>query len=337
MRPVRPSQSSWLGTRLNPVNGSNSACPRCWMKASGWSISCSRSLAASIDKRPRNNCARGAGRSAGRFHWTFSNRPLACQRAPSCSATLTAWWRSAWPARTRISRFNGSCMRCSACSSRASGVLPGTSSIRLADNGAPSRHCQPARASTATSRVRNRRGNKRSLGKVVLLRIAQRKVGAAVLHAQHGAVALGFQQFDAVDQRAAVDIDLLEHLLEQQRARGQRQLPLLGFALQLQVEVTLQAAAVALQHGEEQAVLLGPGALVRQRLPAVGVTPRNALGTDAVILLQRGFEQPQQAVVFGQDEGAFADQGLRQGAQVFFLDEAAVDHAGFGQLIAQLL
>ncbi len=129
----------------------------------------------------------------------------------------------------------------------------------------------------------------------------------------------------------------LEHLLEQQRARDQRQLPLLGFALQLQVEVTLQAAAVALQHGEEQAVLLGPGALVRQRLPAVGVTPGNALGADAVILLQRGFEQPQQAVVFGQDEGAFADQGLRQGAQVFFLDEAAVDHAGFGQLIAELL
>jgi hypothetical protein len=44
--------------------------------------------------------------------------------------------------------------------------------------------------------------------------------------------------------------------------------------------------------------------------------------------LQRGFEQPQQAVVFGEDEGAFADQGLGQGAQVFFLDEAAVDHMG---------
>jgi hypothetical protein len=27
MRPVRPSQSSWLGTRLKPVNGSNSAAP----------------------------------------------------------------------------------------------------------------------------------------------------------------------------------------------------------------------------------------------------------------------------------------------------------------------
>ena len=216
MRPVRPSQSSWLGTRLKPVKGSNSDCTRCWMNASGCWISCSRSLDESIDKRPRSSCSRNAGKSACRFHCTFSNRPLACQRSPSCCATATACWRSACPTSTSISRLSGSCMRCSACSSKASGVLPGTSSIRLADNGAPSRHCQPARASTATSRVRNRRGSRRSLGKVVLLRIAQRLVGGIVLHAQQRAVALGFQQFNGAHQCAAVDIDLGEDLLEQQ-------------------------------------------------------------------------------------------------------------------------
>ena len=112
---------------------------------------------------------------------------------------------------------------------------------------------------------------------------------------------------------------------------------LLRIALQLQFEVPLQAAAVALQHGEEQTVLLGTGALARQHLPAIGVTPGNALGADAVVLLQRRFEQPQQAVVLGQDEGALAGQRLGQGAQVFFLDEVAVDHLGLGQLIAELL
>ena len=138
-------------------------------------------------------------------------------------------------------------------------------------------------------------------------------------------------------QRATVDIDLVEHLFEQHRTRDQRELPLRGLALQLQFEVTLQAAAVALQHGEKQTVLLSPGTLVRQQLPAVAFTPGDALGADAVVLLQRGFQQPEQAVVLGQDEGAFADQWLRQGAQVFFLDKAALDHRGLGQLIAELL
>ncbi len=138
-------------------------------------------------------------------------------------------------------------------------------------------------------------------------------------------------------QFAAVDIDLGEHLFEQQRTRDQRQLPLRGLTLQLQFEIALQTAAVTLEHGEEQTVLLGPGALVRQGLPAIGVAAGNALWADAVILLQRGFQQPEQAVVLGQHKGAFADQRLRQCTQVFFLDETAVDHRRFGQLIAQLL
>src|SRR5207253_8784660 len=125
-----------------------------------------------------------------------------------------ACWRSVWPTNTSISRFSGSCMRCSARSSSASGAVPGTSSIRLADSGAAPRHCQPARANTATSRIRNSRGNQRSLGKVMLLRLAQRFEAGGVLHAQYGAVALGFQQLDTLHQRAAVDVDPGEDLLE---------------------------------------------------------------------------------------------------------------------------
>ncbi|MCY1391028.1 hypothetical protein D9M71_58550 [compost metagenome] len=40
-------------------------------------------------------------------------------------------------------------------------------------------------------------------------------------------------------------------------------------------------------------------------------------------------------MVTGQDELAFAGQGLGQGAQVFLLDEVTFDHGGFGQLPAQ--
>ena len=69
----------------------------------------------------------------------------------------------------------------------------------------------------------------------------------------------------------------------------------------------------------------------------VAVTPGNAFGANAVILLQRGFQQPEQALVFCDDETALADQRLGKGAQVFFLDELAVDHVRLGQLCAQLL
>ena len=69
----------------------------------------------------------------------------------------------------------------------------------------------------------------------------------------------------------------------------------------------------------------------------LGIAPGDAFGADAVILLQRGFQQPEQAVVFRQDESALAGQRLRQGTQVFFLDEIAVDHIRLGQLIAELL
>jgi hypothetical protein len=62
-----------------------------------------------------------------------------------------------------------------------------------------------------------------------------------------------------------------------------------------------------LQHGEEQTVLLGAGALVWQQLPAVVVAAGSAFGADAVILLQRGFQQPEQAVIFRQNEIALAD------------------------------
>jgi hypothetical protein len=42
-------------------------------------------------------------------------------------------------------------------------------------------------------------------------------------------------------------------------------------------------------------------------------------------------------MVFSEDECARAGQRLRQGAQVFFLNEIAMDHIGFGQLITELL
>src|SRR5690606_31999955 len=195
---------------------------------------------------------RNAGKSACRLHCTFSNRPLACHCSLRRFASSMACWRSAFPTSTSISRLSASCIRCSARSSSASGLVPGTSSMRLADNGAPSRHCQPAKARTASRTIRKKRGNRRSVGKVVTLRIAQGWHALAVEHLQQGAVALGFQQFDALHQGAAIDIDLLEHLLQQQRARDQRQLPCACIALELQLEIALQTAAVALQNGEEQ-------------------------------------------------------------------------------------
>ncbi|MNL55045.1 hypothetical protein D3C87_1784240 [compost metagenome] len=105
------------------------------------------------------------------------------------------------------------------------------------------------------------------------------------MHAQQRAVALGFEQLDAVHQFTAGDIDLIEHLLEQHRARQQGQCPVLCIAAQGQLEVPLQSAAVALQHGEEQAVLLGAGALAREHLPTGGIPPGNAFVGNAVILL----------------------------------------------------
>lgn len=42
-------------------------------------------------------------------------------------------------------------------------------------------------------------------------------------------------------------------------------------------------------------------------------------------------------MVFGQHEGAGAGKGFGQGAQVFFLDEVAVDDVQLGQLFAELL
>lgn len=42
-------------------------------------------------------------------------------------------------------------------------------------------------------------------------------------------------------------------------------------------------------------------------------------------------------MVTGQNELAFADQRLRQGAQVFFLDERTLDDRRFAQLLAQLI
>ena len=99
----------------------------------------------------------------------------------------------------------------------------------------------------------------------------------------------------------------------------------------------MQAAAVALQNSEEQTVLLGARAFAREHLPLRAVASGDALGVDAVILLQRGFQLPEQAVVLGQDKCAGAGEWLGQRAQVFFLDEITVDHLGLGQLFAQLL
>lgn len=42
-------------------------------------------------------------------------------------------------------------------------------------------------------------------------------------------------------------------------------------------------------------------------------------------------------MVFGQHKGAGAGEGFGQGAQVFFLDEVAVDDVRLGQLFAELL
>jgi hypothetical protein len=42
-------------------------------------------------------------------------------------------------------------------------------------------------------------------------------------------------------------------------------------------------------------------------------------------------------MIFREDEAALADQRLRQGAQVFFLSELAVDNIRFRQLFTELL
>ncbi|MNH22522.1 hypothetical protein D3C79_823840 [compost metagenome] len=93
-------------------------------------------------------------------------------------------------------------------------------------------------------------------------------------------------------QFRAGNVDLAEHLLEQHRAWQQRELPVLRIAAQGQLEIPLQATAIALQHGEEQTVLLGTGAFARQHLPNTAVTSGNAFGGDAVVLLQGRFQQP---------------------------------------------
>ena len=61
-------------------------------------------------------------------------------------------------------------------------------------------------------------------------------------------------------------------------------------ARELQIEVTLQAAAIAFEHGEEQAALLGGDVLARLLLPACGGTAGDTGVADAVVLLN-GFLQ----------------------------------------------
>src|SRR6218665_2119282 len=144
------------------------------------------------------------------------------------------------------------------CSS-GSGVSVGTSSSRLAEIGAPARHCQAVSASKATRAMVKSRGPQCSIRESMAVRVAEQAIGLAVGQAQHGAVALGFLQLDTLHQGAALNLDGGENLLEQQAARGEVEGPVIGTAGQAQVEVLTQAAAVALEHGEKQAVLLRGG------------------------------------------------------------------------------
>ena len=117
---------------------------------------------------------------------------------------------------------------------------------------------------------------------------------------------------------------------------GELELPGVLLACELQIEVTLQAAAIAFEHGEEQAALLGGDVQARLLLPAFGGAAGDAAVGDAVVLLEWLLQQPEQAVVAGQGELALAGQRGGEGTQVLLLHEGAADHDGFGQLGAEV-
>src|SRR5690606_12744201 len=199
-------------------------------------------------------------------------------------------------------------MRCSACCTSSSPAPLGSKASMLACTGGPLRHCQAASASMARSRAPNRRGRFfcRLGDKVGALLRGQGRVGLALRHLHHGAVALGLDQLDALDQRATVDTDGAEDLPEQQRVRYQFELPGVLLAAELELEVPFQAAAVALEHGEEQAALLGGDVLARLLLPALGRAAGDAAVGDAVVLLNGFLQEPEQAVLARQHELAVA-------------------------------
>src|SRR3990167_15187 len=330
-----------MGSRLTLAKVSNSWAARCWIKPSGWVISSCWSALGSRLSRLARTCWRRASRSAWRLHCSCSKRSASAHcRAMRCTRTI-ACSRSAWPTSTSSSRFSGSCMRRSACCTSSSPAPCGSRASMLACNGGPARHCQALSASSASSRARNRRGRSRldrwSRRKGEALRFAQAIVDLALRQAQQGAVTLGFRQLDTLDQCATLDMDGAEDLLQQPRARRQAELPGLGIAAQLQLEVVGQAGMVAPEHGEEQPALLRGDVLSGLLLPALGRAPGNALVADAVVLLQRAGQLPEQAMRAGQDELAAAGQRLRQGAQGFFLDERAAHHGRLGQLGAEVL
>src|SRR3989338_386166 len=235
------------------------------------------------------------------------------------------------------SRLSGSCIRCSACCTRASTLPAGSSASISAATGGPLRHCHAASASRAASSSRKPRGSQRSLRKVAPLLFRQGIASLAVRQAQHAVVALGFMQLDALHQRAAVNLDAAENLLEQHRVRHQVQLPGLCRAAQLQLEIPGKAAVVTFEYGEKQSALLGGDILSRLLLPAAGRAFGDALAVDAVILLKRTLQLPEQAEVTAQHKLAATGQWLRQGAQVFLLNQRAAHNGGLGQLGAELV
>src|SRR5690606_39133119 len=248
---------------------------------------------------------------------------------PSWSVSCRAWAASGWPTSSRRSRLSGSLMRASARLRSSSPVWLGSSSSRSARIGGPARHCQALSASRASRPSRLATSQRRGSALVGMIR----GVGS---QPQAGAVALGFQQLDLFDLGATLDSNQAEDLLQQRAARAHLQLPVLGAALQVQFEVTGQAAVVTAQHRQEQAALLAGGVLTGLRLPAVRVEAEDAPLADPVVLSQRLAQLPEQALGRGQLEAPLADQRLRQGAQMFFLDEGAADRLARGQPGAQL-
>src|SRR5690606_17053957 len=147
----------------------------------------------------------------------------------------------------------------------------------------------------------------------MLLFGAQLIVYPSAFQQQQRTVALGFQQFDALNAGAALDMDGVEDLLQQPGSGDKAQRPGLGRALQIQLEVALQGLGVAAEHGQEQLVLAFRCALLAGSLPAAFGALSDARSADAVILLQGLAQQPEQAMVTRQHELATADQRNGQG------------------------
>src|SRR6185437_7221637 len=259
-------------------------------------------------------------------------------RSPRLLACATASSRLRAPTRAIIWRVSGSCTRAWAWRCKASPRVDGSSDSRSEETGQPCRHCQAPRQSRITRPSWNSRCSRRSLRVGTLLLVVQLRGRLHVLQLQHGAVALGFAQFDALDQCAALDDDGLEDLAQQGRTVLHGHGPGLGVAGERNVEVFLQAMRVPGQHGQEEADLAARAHLLRQSLPrALRVALGDALRRDAQVLLEGAGQLPQQALALCQREIAAAGQRLGQRTQKFLLYEVA-PHDGLGaQLRLQLI